>query len=237
MDIKYLRPVIALSAAATLLLAGCSSNTAEESPTSGDDVEATTLSMTSPGEDQPSGEPSDADTPSEETAMDDSPSSDATSDADSSTEDDSAADAESGPNADLLAAAKTALAELPDGVLTSIESENNDTQWEVKIIDSAGSKYELIVSRDGATMSDGPREQNISDNDKQKYLDHVSAAKLSYLDAVAALENHISDGMIDELELDTENGVLVWEADVYGSDGSKNELLVDAATGVVTIDD
>lgn len=234
MDKKYLRPIIALAAAVTLLVAGCSSNNADEPPISGDTPTETALSMTSPdAETQPSEEPSDAETTPKQPTTDESPMSSAETDNSA----DGDVDAEAGPNSELRKAAETAFAEISDGVPSGIESENNDTQWEVKIIGPDGTKNEVIVSRDGETIVSGPREKNTSEQDQQKYLDQVQSAKLTYLDAVEALEGHIPDGVIDELELDTEDGRLVWEADVYGPDGSKNELLVDAETGAVTIDD
>ena len=38
-------------------------------------------------------------------------------------------------------------------------------------------------------------------------------------------------GELDELELDTENSVLVWELDIYSDEGGRYELKIDATTG------
>jgi len=118
-----------------------------------------------------------------------------------------------------------------------VESENNGTRWEVEVVTDDGTEHKVDVSADGASVLRGPIEQQDSAADKAKHRDRVAAATLDYHDAVDALLKAVPNGRIDELNLDSERGTTVWEADVYDGSGTKHELSVDAATGTVLTGD
>lgn len=145
---------------------------------------------------------------------------------------DSDASASDSNNEALLAAAKTALDAVPDSTVISIETEHNDTQWEVEVVTADGTEYEVEVSGDGKQVVSGPHEESDDAKDKAKHRDRVAAAKLSYADAVTAITDAVP-GRITELNIDTEDGVTVWEADVIDADNVKHEVSIDAATGKV----
>lgn len=135
-------------------------------------------------------------------------------------------------NAALLRAAETALGTVPDSVVISIEVERNDTQWEVQVATPDGTEHEVEVSADGTKVLSGPREESEDADDKAKHKDRMAAAKLDHAAAVQAISDAVP-GRITELNLDTENGTTVWEADVIDADNVKHEVTVDAATGKV----
>jgi len=135
-------------------------------------------------------------------------------------------------NQALLAAAGTALEAVPDSTVISIETEHNDTQWEVQVVTADGTEHEVEVSGDGGTIVSGPREKSEDADDRAKHRDRVAAAKLSHADAVEAINDAVP-GRITELNLDSENGATVWEADVIDSDDVKHEVTIDAGTGEV----
>ena len=57
--------------------------------------------------------------------------------------------------ASLVAAGKTALAEVP-GSMKGIESENGGTSWEVTIFSEDGAEHEMRLSADGTVVSTAP---------------------------------------------------------------------------------
>ncbi len=131
-------------------------------------------------------------------------------------------------------AAKVALAAVPGGTLVGIESENRGAAWEVDIVTSDGTKHEVKLSGDGSAVLSGPTTTPQSAGDKAKYQSRVAAAKLDYLAALERLEQRMPGGRVTELDLDTEHGSVVWEADVIDGSGTKHEFDVDALTGTVT---
>lgn len=136
-------------------------------------------------------------------------------------------------NAQLRRAAQVALPTVPGGTVISIESEEHDTQWEVAIVTGTGDKFEVTLSRDGETVVAGPTDEHSSDADKSKYRSRIAAAKLDYADGLDAIERHTPGSRVDEIELDTERGVVVWEVTAYDPSGREIKLDVDAASGVV----
>ncbi len=128
----------------------------------------------------------------------------------------------------LLRAIATAISAVPDSRLYSVDSEDDATAWEIETIDPSGTKFETLVSSDGSQIIDGP-ERESSDSE---YLQKVDAAAISVSEIVAAALAH-SPGRILELELDEEEGAIVWEVEVADTRGRTTEFDIDAATGEV----
>ncbi|PQM48594.1 hypothetical protein C1Y40_01190 [Mycobacterium talmoniae] len=118
---------------------------------------------------------------------------------------------------------------MPDSTVVSIETDNLDTQWEVEVVTADGTKQEVKVSADGSEVTDGPHKKFGS---KTKHRELVDAAKLDYRQAVDKVTQAVP-GRITELDLDTEDGVTVWEADVHDSGDAKHEVSIDAGSGDV----
>lgn len=138
---------------------------------------------------------------------------------------------------DLLAAGKAALREVDGSTVISIESESGGAGWEVQLVTADGTEHELVVSSDGSTVVSGPREKNEDAADKTKHQDRVKAAKLDYEAAVTKLLEEIPGGRITELNLDSEQGRTIWEADVVDTSNDKHEVDLDAASGEILSND
>lgn len=134
-------------------------------------------------------------------------------------------------NSGALAALQKA-ADAVSGQPFDMESDIRDGRdvWDVKVAVN-GQEYELWISNDGSEVVD--QEQHGSpDDDVQK----VEQAQTSALDALtAATQQH--DGLLDEMEIDTDSGSLVWQIELDQTDGASIELTVDATNGAVTVDE
>ncbi|MFF1553258.1 PepSY domain-containing protein [Rhodococcus erythropolis] len=132
----------------------------------------------------------------------------------------------------LERAAGTAVGAVPGSTVVSIETERDGT-WEVQVVTADGVEHEMDVSGDGADVVAGPVSDNEDEVDRAKHRARVQAARLDYAAAVDAILAAVPNGTITELNLDGENGVTVWEADVLDDSGVKREVTIDAATGQV----
>lgn len=120
---------------------------------------------------------------------------------------------------------------MSDSTLISIETEKDDTQWEVQVVTSDGTEHELNTSADGSKIVSGPKKKDEDSDDKAKHRRRVKNTKLDYRDAVKAVTKAVS-GRITELDIDTDDDTTVWEADVK-KNGMKYEVSIDAASGKV----
>ncbi len=134
---------------------------------------------------------------------------------------------------DLVQAGRTALAALPGGTLISIESEADGTAWEVEVVTQDGSEQEMELSADGTEITTGPDMTDEDVEDRDKNLARLQAAELDYEDAVDKVLTVIPEGRITELELDSKQGLTVWEADVLDPADVKYSVKLDAADGTV----
>ncbi|WP_052424214.1 PepSY domain-containing protein [Nonomuraea candida] len=133
---------------------------------------------------------------------------------------------------DLKQAAQAALAAVPGSTLISIETEEGGTRWEVQVVGKDGTEHQMDV--EAGKVVTGPTTEEEDAADKTKHRERVAAAKLDYAKAADAIAAAVPEGRVTELNLDTEQGKTVWEADVVTPDGTKHEVAVDAATGAVT---
>ncbi|MEV0619876.1 PepSY domain-containing protein [Nonomuraea sp. NPDC050404] len=133
---------------------------------------------------------------------------------------------------DLKQAAQVALAAVPNSTLISIETEEGGSRWEVQVVGQDGTEHQMDV-QSGKVVT-GPTTEEEDAEDKTKHRERVAAAKLDYAQAADNIAAAVPEGRITELNLDSEQGKTVWEADVVTPDGTKHEVAVDAATGSVT---
>ena len=106
----------------------------------------------------------------------------------------------------------------------SLDRDDDDTTWDVTAVDG-----QEIVDFDVA--QDGKATETERETDKDD-VDEAGRAKVAVADAItAALEGR--DGQtVDDVDLDEENGTLVWKIDFDDADGNDaDEVHVDATTG------
>ncbi|WP_326548962.1 PepSY domain-containing protein [Mycolicibacterium sp. ND9-15] len=132
----------------------------------------------------------------------------------------------------LRRAASTATAAVPDSTVVSIEKER-DGRWEIQVVTADGSEHEMDVSSDGAAVTMGPTAKIEDEADKAKHRDRVQAARVDYRVAADKVLSEVPNGTITELNLDSNNGTTVWEADVVDGSQTKHEVTIDAASGQV----
>lgn len=125
------------------------------------------------------------------------------------------------PAFDAIDAVKGAAA---DAIVISLDRDDDDTMWDVEVVEGEET-VEYDVTQDGK-VTETERETDKDDADK------ANRAEVSIGDAITtALEGR--DGQnVDNVELDEEDGPLVWEIDFDDADGNDaDEVYVDAVTG------
>lgn len=135
----------------------------------------------------------------------------------------------------LLRAAKLGAAELDGSTVVGIEKEHGNT-WEVELYLADGTSYEVDISADGTQVISGPEREHDDAGDLEKHRDRLAVIEVDFFEAVEILRGQYPEAEITELELDTEHGALVWEADLRLPDGTGVEVNVDVKTGTVTLD-
>ncbi|MER6577587.1 PepSY domain-containing protein [Nonomuraea sp. NPDC001023] len=133
---------------------------------------------------------------------------------------------------ELKDAAKVAMAAVPGSKVVSVESEENGMVWEVKVVGSDGTEHQVDVQ--SGKVVKGPTAEQMDEQEKAKMQTRINEAKLDYAQAADKVAADVPEGRVTELKLDTENGKTVWKSDVMTPDGTKHEVMVDAATGEVT---
>lgn len=200
------KTIVAIAAAASLtLMAGCSDDdTASTSPPA--ESSAGSSAPSQPAEASTSSTPS-------ESAAPESPD-------------------KSQDNQALMDAGDLALQQVQDSTLISIETENNETEWEVQVVTSDGVEHEMNISADGTEVVKKPKTKDEGEGDKLKHQDRVKAAKIDFKQAAKKITDEVKGGRITELNLDGEGSKTVWEADVK-VDSEKRSLQIDAGSGDV----
>lgn len=106
------------------------------------------------------------------------------------------------------------MAEYPDGVIVSIDREDDADSYEMDVVQGE-EVVNLQVDFDG-TVSEDDREGDDDD------VAHARAATVSATDAInEALELH-PEGLFDELDLEDEDGALLWKVSL--DDADRNDL-------------
>lgn len=153
---------------------------------------------------------------------------------DSDEDDGGGSDAKGSDQADgspFLAAAKTALGEVPKGTVVEIESEDDGAYWEIEVATDDGKIHKMEVSADGSEVERGPRKSRQNSQSKAKWAKRVKTATMDYAEAYDMVRE-ARDGKVVELELDDHSGKVAWEADVMKG-GTEYEVTIDARSGKV----
>lgn len=137
----------------------------------------------------------------------------------------------------LVEVGQAALKAVPGSTLVSMETEENGSLWEVRVVDANGTEHQMDIESGTAKVVSGPSAEDDDDSgDKAEYLDRIKASKLDYKQAAGKIAEAVRDGRITELNLDSHRNKIVWEADVVTPDGNKQNMTVDATNGTVTKD-
>lgn len=128
-------------------------------------------------------------------------------------------------------AAEIALEAHPESRVYEIELERSHglTVWEINLVTDQA-RYELEVDvTTGEVVSD--REK--STDDLGKYISRLDDAKITYTEALEMMDEAHPGAKLVEMELDHEDGELVWEFELVTSDDVEYDLVIHAATGEV----
>lgn len=129
-------------------------------------------------------------------------------------------------NDDAMAAMDTAAGAVDGGIVYKVDAddENGEPVWDIKVV-AGEQKNEVTVTKEGAEIL----KQETDDADAED----TQRAEQATVDARTALQTaaDANDGkVLDEMELDEENGTLVWDIKL-GEGGDEVELKVDAESG------
>lgn len=196
------RGVVGLGAAGLMVVAlgACGSNDAAEPAPAGDEVASVTTTAEQPTTSQ-------ATTSAAPTA---SPSSAAAAPADAQAHNDAA-----------LAAISTA-AGAANGTAYEIDDEDDDQTWEVDVMVGERS-VEVEVSGDGRTVQAQTDDDDADDDDRAR----LGRAQTTLEQAIEAALAEVP-GTLDDVELDDEDGVDVWEVTIDGPESDDVEVYVAA---------
>lgn len=125
--------------------------------------------------------------------------------------------------AGAVAIAESAVAD-SFAVEVSRDDDNGTVQWDVTVrVGNEG--RELEIASDGSVLSNHPER-----------LDEAQLGelpKVTATDAIATAQDRVPDGVVDDVELTTENGQRVWDVSVDVTGGDDWELWIDAASGKI----
>ncbi|MEV0584378.1 PepSY domain-containing protein [Nonomuraea sp. NPDC050310] len=136
----------------------------------------------------------------------------------------------------LEKAAAAAMAAVEGAKLISIEAEGDGKVWEVHLAEPDGTEQQLDVDAASGRVVAGPAAEQDDASDKAELAALVKAATLDYKEAAQKVAEAVPEGRITELNLDSDDGKPVWEADVVTADGAKREVKVNAKDGTVQTD-
>lgn len=134
----------------------------------------------------------------------------------------------------LLAAAATGLQSVPDSTLVSID--RNLSTWEVHVVTADGTEHEMDVAADGDTVTRGPLVDTDDADDTGDLAEQsalVETANLDYRAAVREALAAVPNGTLSELDLDFDDGVAVWDAQVLEDQMTERTVRIDAVSGDV----
>ncbi|MFT4164672.1 MAG: PepSY domain-containing protein [Microlunatus sp.] len=132
-------------------------------------------------------------------------------------------------NGAMIAAGRFAAKEVKDSTVVSIESEQDG--WEVHVVTADGGEQQLRINPSGTELIAGPTDDRPDADDKAENKQFVGV-DVDFAKAIEVTLDEISDGLINEIGLDTDNRRTVWEADV-SIDSQQRTVQIDATTGKV----
>ena len=134
----------------------------------------------------------------------------------------------------LVDAAEVAEKAVDDSSLLSIETELNRTIWEATVVTGDGTEHEMLIAKSDGSLIDGPTKKDDDAEDKADNRALVGSADLDYREAARAISDAVPDARLTELNVDTfDDRITSWEGDLYGTDGIRYRVTIDARSGKV----
>lgn len=126
-------------------------------------------------------------------------------------------------------ALQTAAQAVPNGrpFDLEVETRNGERVFDVEVA-SDGNEFELVIDATG-TQVISQSQESTPDDDVWK----VESARIDVAQALQTAADREPGAAMDELEIDTEDGVLVWEIELVRPDGTEIEIEVDARDGTI----
>lgn len=129
-------------------------------------------------------------------------------------------------------AIQTALDTYP-GTVVELDRDGRDGTWKVTIItEDRATKVKVRLNADGTQITETDEHKDLDRDD----LAELDAVEVDIVDAINAVMAKYP-GVFDEAELDTEDGVVVWQVEINHDDADDTEMLVDVKTGDMRADD
>jgi uncharacterized membrane protein YkoI len=135
-----------------------------------------------------------------------------------------------GDTAGLLAAATTALGEVPGATVFSVDAE--PTGWEVTLVAADGTESEVAIGPDGA-VARGPVTDTDEADDLAERRRLLSEATVDHAAAVAAAEVSSPGAVVTGVDLDLDAGRATWDVQLGEDTPEEQTVTVDARTGEV----
>ena len=122
---------------------------------------------------------------------------------------------------------KTAAQAVPNGRPYDLEADSGNGRrvLEVKVA-SGGNEFKVVIDESGTNV--------VSQTQQSKPGDDVAKVEGAKIDAGRALQtaaDREKNATLDEMEIDTYNGAVVWKVELVRPDGSDVEIAVDAQNG------
>lgn len=128
-------------------------------------------------------------------------------------------------------AVDTAGDSVPKGQPYDLESDQyrNRPVWDIKVASGKKPEYELLVNAGGDKVVH-KKHKDTRDDDAAT----AAQAKVTLGKALAIADQHRNGGSLDEAEIDSHHGTIVWTAKFKTSNGQDREIIINAKTGKVT---
>lgn len=98
------------------------------------------------------------------------------------------------------------------GVAYELDDEDDDASWEIDV-NAGGTDVEVRVTWQGTEVLSVESDGSVDDDDLRK----LSQVALSLSDAIVVANDH-AGGRVAQVDLDSENGVVVWEVEFEDGD-------------------
>jgi uncharacterized membrane protein YkoI len=123
-----------------------------------------------------------------------------------------------------------ALKEVPGTVnAVDLDDENGTTVYEVEVLAKDGTQHDVIIDATTGKVLDVEIDE---ENDSQKQAALAKQAKITEAQSKDIALKEVP-GTVNEVELDDENGTIVYDVEVIAKDGTRHDVIIDAKTGKV----